>query len=83
MADYDTENILRKAGEYSCLVGIPPKKSRKILRNHGRELYKDRSRVKDAFLLSSAGGELLHGMSKDAPLFLPPLKSDEYLCGQI
>ena len=42
---YDTENILRKAGETGCQVVIPPKKSRKILRNYDRELYKVRHLV--------------------------------------
>ncbi|WP_300787612.1 IS5 family transposase, partial [uncultured Desulfovibrio sp.] len=47
---YDTENILRKAGESVCQVVIPPKKSRKILRNYDRALYKVRHLVENAFL---------------------------------
>ena len=47
---YDTENILRKAGETGCQVVIPPKKSRKILRNYDRELYKVRHLIENAFL---------------------------------
>ena len=34
------------------------------------------------FSISSAGGELPHDMPKDVHLFLPPFKSDAYLCGQ-
>ena len=44
---YDTESILRKAGESGCQVVIPPKKSRKILRNYDRELYKVRHLVEN------------------------------------
>ena len=47
---YDTESILRKAGESGYQVVIPPKKSRKILRNYDRELYKVRHLVENAFL---------------------------------
>ena len=47
---YDTESILRKAGESGCQVVIPPKKSRKILRNYDRELYKVRHLVENTFL---------------------------------
>ena len=47
---YDTENILRKAGESGCQVVIPPRKSRKILRNYDKELYKARHLVENAFL---------------------------------
>ena len=39
---YDTKDILRKAGESGCQIVIPPKKSRKIVRNYDRELYKVR-----------------------------------------
>ena len=46
---YDTESILRKAGESGCQVVIPPKKSRKILRNYDRELYKVRHLVENTF----------------------------------
>lgn len=47
---YDTENILRKAGESGCQVVIPPRKSRKTLRNYDKELYKARHLVENAFL---------------------------------
>ena len=47
---YNTESILRKAGESGYQVVIPPKKSRKILRNYDRELYKVRHLVENAFL---------------------------------
>ena len=79
---YDTESILRKAGESGFQVVIPPKRSRKISRNYDRELYKVRHLVENAFSISSAGGELPHDMPKDVHLFLPPFKSDAYLCGQ-
>ena len=47
---YDTKDILRKAGESGCQIVIPPKKSRKIVRNYDRELYKVRQLVENAFL---------------------------------
>ena len=47
---YDTESILRKAGESGFQVVIPPKRSRKISRNYDRELYKVRHLVENAFL---------------------------------
>ena len=46
----DTESIIRKAGESGCQIVIPPKKSRKILRDYDRELYKVRYIVENAFL---------------------------------
>ena len=83
MADrgYDTENILRKAGESGCQVVIPPRKSRKTLRNYDKELYKARHLVENAFLHLKRW--LLHGMPKEVLLFLPLFKLDAYLCGQI
>ena len=47
---YDTESLVRKAGESGCRVVIPPRKSLKILRNYDRELYKTRHLVENAFL---------------------------------
>ena len=47
---YDTENILRKSGEFGCQVVIPQKKNRKILRNYDRDLYKVRHLVESVFL---------------------------------
>ena len=47
---YDTEDILRKAGESGCQIVIPPKKNRKILHNYDREIYKVRHLVENAFL---------------------------------
>ena len=47
---YDTEDLIRKAGESDCQVVIPPKKNRKILRSYDRELYKARHLVENAFL---------------------------------
>ena len=47
---YDTESILRKAGESGCQVVIPPKKSRKTLHSYDKELYKARHLVENAFL---------------------------------
>ena len=47
---YDTEGILRKADESGCQIAIPPTKSRKTLRNYGRELYKVRHLVENVFL---------------------------------
>ena len=84
---YDTESILRKAGESGCQVVIPPKKSRKIVVKYHATMTESSTKSgilsRMLFSISNAGEELLHGMSKDAPLFLPPFKLDAYLCGQI
>ena len=80
---YDTESILRKAGESGFQVVIPPKRSRKIYYATMTESStKSGILSRMLFSISSAGEELPHDMPKDVHLFLPPFKSDAYLCGQ-
>ena len=72
----DTESIIRKAGESGCQIVIPPKKSRKILRDYDRELYKVRHLVENAFLHLKRWRGIAAGHAKEVLLFLPPFKSD-------
>ena len=79
---YDTESILRKAGEP---VSRLSSRQREVVKYHAtmtESSTKSGILSRMLFSISSAGGELPHDMPKDVHLFLPPFKSDAYLCGQ-
>lgn len=79
---YDTESILRKAGESGCQVDISPKEKCKICVTRGKSSIKPDILLKMHFFISSIGGVLLDDMTTEALFFSPHLKSDVYLCGQ-
>ena len=80
---YDTKGIFRKAGESGCQLSSLQRKVVKYYATMTESSTKLGILSRMLFCISSAGGELLHGMPKDAPLFLPPFKSDANLCRQI
>lgn len=47
---YDTDAILEQAKSQGMAPVIPPKKNRKVQRNHDKELYKAHHLVENAFL---------------------------------
>lgn len=46
---YDTDAILEKAAEQQMQAVIPPKKNRKVQREHDRHLYRLRHLIENAF----------------------------------